>query len=890
MITLGQKLKLKVYSIDQIENERIMLGYIILDLRSAIVSSDVNDEKWFKLINLQEHSPFKPEIKLSFCISLEKSTVNFNETGYLDHETKTARSNFQSPNLIKELKYIAPSEKSPMPSPVVGWNNAAPSIVMKDFNIQLVNGYYQVGPAVPTCHMFTLSISISFIEGFDIIQRFNPTLATSNDYYYFFYTFLDKQIKSLKFQSRNSKIQFATEQSIFKINATKKDFALLLSAIKEIQIYFIHANDICGIVNVDLLFMVYGFQEVNVDKVYPMFLNNELEMDGNGTIAGVGISLCLAIDGSSTNTTIRSNLGIDIDKKLTEKDHSKIDLTKEHKYKLAENIEIKVNTTENKNLDDKPSVIDMNASPGHDTFMNMNNESHINFPAHSRGIANFNLYHNYYDNDDDIEWNQFRVSIEQRSIQNLAMEHFTDSNSIFVLFKYNYTPFRSNEITITKPTKVYRGTTKSLLEHSFYSFEFIMKTRDLLNNFTNLPLVIEMYWFEADEKGTGERMSLGDCKIDLSQLFLNEKRVTDESVIHSMNIKAKVQMKIPRDGIDKICDLETIIAIEDFGAIKDIPKKLKKHYPSQSVVSEDEPEDFYDHKAYEISLELELWKQQQKKEFMKTQAENEKLHLEKLSLEHEKLQAEQTAAFEKKMNQYNDLLTNLEKLGRDLSIRETKLRQSESEFDQQQADLTAKIQKYNILIQETLTTKQEIKQELETKYLEKESRFKTELSTLEKEKEAFRTQLLTFQLNLQSNQTDIEKNSIELRVAREKLTEYEEKCKTLVDSRHNLKKKYLKLNSMYKGLVGKLQAVQTHTLKVSNVEPEIDFVKDLKTQVENGKRKVLEAKEKTDVNAIEVKRLETEVEGLLKCGYKQTDLLIIEMQGKIQKLKNNPAE
>lgn len=66
-------LKLMVHSIDG-HNRRDTLGYVVLDLRAATQKADSVD-KWYPLINSKVGGAFRPEIKLSFCLSLPSDRI-----------------------------------------------------------------------------------------------------------------------------------------------------------------------------------------------------------------------------------------------------------------------------------------------------------------------------------------------------------------------------------------------------------------------------------------------------------------------------------------------------------------------------------------------------------------------------------------------------------------------------------------------------------------------------------------------------------------------------------------------------------------------------------------------------------------------------------------------
>ncbi len=85
-------LKLQVYSINQTK-QREPLGYVILDLRAAVQGSPPYPEKWYPLIN--SRGPFRPEIKLSFVVSSEKTSL------LSDTFTKTSSVGTNSPTRYK---------------------------------------------------------------------------------------------------------------------------------------------------------------------------------------------------------------------------------------------------------------------------------------------------------------------------------------------------------------------------------------------------------------------------------------------------------------------------------------------------------------------------------------------------------------------------------------------------------------------------------------------------------------------------------------------------------------------------------------------------------------------------------------------------------------------
>jgi centrosomal protein CEP120 len=289
----SQRSKLKIVCYSLLEDQREVIGYVMLDLRATEVLA------FFPLLNTK--SVDRPEIKLHFRVTNQREILLRNkqiksQTTFMDVE-QILRSNIQPEHTLDadiklKLKASDPPTKG---KSHFGLTDLPFEVVLDD------KGWYQLGPSESTDCFYTLWISIAFAE--HILQLYP---SDDKEGYYFYYSFLGNDILTQKFP-KLSQCNFESERVSIRFKSHGETLNTLLKQIGKIVVHLCHDLEVIGYAHVGLDLKV-GSEMSIMEKVYPLSTPSFVA-NNDDELPGIGISVALSLD----------------DKPIVHNDHTKIE-------------------------------------------------------------------------------------------------------------------------------------------------------------------------------------------------------------------------------------------------------------------------------------------------------------------------------------------------------------------------------------------------------------------------------------------------------------------------------------------------------------------------------------------------------------------------------------
>ncbi|KAJ3269693.1 hypothetical protein HDV01_001121 [Terramyces sp. JEL0728] len=886
-------LKLQVYSINN-HSQRELLGYIILDLRAAS-GQPPYAEKWYTLINTKNTSPFKPQLKLSFAVSSAKTAFIL--------EPKSPNSKVNSPSIRPKVHLTS-------------------------------EGYYQVGPYDKNQHTYTLWITIAFAQHLLLIKP-EPNQID----FYFYYTLLGADIQTGRFQNLSDP-NFPAERVSIRFRAFPSDLSLLLVQINKLVIYLCQGSVVLGVCEVSMQTLAKKVDQDDVvfeENVYPL-VGTKMGVDfgSDGIIPGIGVSLALKrgeFEGAGVvresnafesvpqtpiftlakpdiPSNVAHNTVIATDKPITpvqvaeaKKDTNKPNFVDNHNANTktsGTNANTKASAAEKPvkllsvdvqeprtSMDDKrknSTVESTNIPPVQvpDSNYSILNQSHKlqreSEISHRTEIQNNAKTSYELFGATSNEWHQYRFSIELRSIRDFKMK------SAQVFLQYTYAPFGSSTPTSTHPVvQIVQNEAEFLLPHSFCAFEFAMLQDQLEAALETVPLLVKVFHKDPHQKN----ILLGECSVELHHILQASKTSSGSQSLQTLDIFTPIiSSGIVSEKYKSFGELRTIFSLEDFGQIdmdelggktKDGGKvELDKRYTFQSN------NDIHGTIQYETAVELEFWKHTEQEKFLLELAEKERQLEAKYEKEYEAREREREAIMHAKLHEYKDKVAKLGELANKLQDREALIRKAESDLANRSKQL------------EIDTLRQSDAQKDSNKRLAESLSHATQLSqqrleeaeksakNYEKERDLIRARVLQLEIENAKLKSD-KSNTVMIQQLQQEKEVLEQRCKRLVSSRHELKKKYKQVVQLYQDTKTKVLSENSDTK--SQLTQLAKQVTDLQEKKVEPKVKPADENKENELdsstrNAIE--RIKTEKAQLLESGlYKETDPLIKEFNSNL---------
>ncbi|KAJ3261499.1 hypothetical protein HK103_005334 [Boothiomyces macroporosus] len=878
-------LKLQVYSINSY-SQRELLGYIILDLRAASGQAPY-PEKWYTLINTKNASPFKPQLKLSFAVSSAKTAFIL--------EPKSPNSKVNSPSIRPKVHLTS-------------------------------EGYYQVGPFDQEQHTYTLWITIAFAQHLLLIKP-----EPSQIDFYFYYTLLGADIQTGRFQ-KLSDPNFPAERVSIRFRAFPSDLSLLLVQINKLVIYLCQGSVVLGVCEVSMQTLAKKVDQDDVvfeENVYPL-VGTKMGVDfgSDGIVPGIGVSLALKrgefegagivresnafesvpqtpklhVPKPDIPKDVAHNTVINTDKPITPVDIARASQTRQVVEKTANDQNIlpegQSNTTtrssqlsktivENQILTEantesknplesssapvslqNPLIPDSVPRPNPNLLQRNEDEEFKSRAVHNYAMTSNELFGNTLG-----EWHQYRFSIELRSIRDFKLK------SAQVFLQYTYAPFGSSNPTSTHPVvQIVQNEGEFLLPHSFCAFEFAMLQDQLETALETVPLLVKVFHKDPHQKN----ILLGECSIELFQILHASKTGNGAHKLQTLDVFTPIiSSGIVSEKYKSFGELRTIFSLEDFGQIdmdefggktKDGGKvELDKRYAHQSN------NDIHSTIQYETAVELEFWKHTEQEKFLLELAEKERQLELKYEREYEAREQEREAIMHAKLVEYKDKVAKLGELTNKLQEREMLIKKAES-------DLALRSKQLEIDTQRQLDSQKDANKRLAESlaHATKLSQQKLDdaeksAKNYEKERDLLRARVLELEVENAKLKSD-KSSTLMIQQLQQEKELLEQRCKRLVTSRHELKKKYKQVVQLYQDAKTKVLSESSDTKsQLTQLTKQVKELQEVKVELPKEPQQENKENIMDDSTREAIERIKTEKAMLLESGlYKETDPLIKE--------------
>jgi centrosomal protein CEP120 len=803
-------------------------------------------------------SGFRPELKVAFSVSPAKTRLDFisptaspvRPPVYLSSPGASLGLQQQdAPKQVVESRPLSPSKpdlENPQKVPLakvaaiqeipskaesleqvrastvnVGYQPTIlkkPALSQLSISFQLTpEGFYQIGTPSDKNQDYILWITIAFAQNLDKLFPYELEAQTLGSFY-FYYHFLGVDFVTQPFKNLVEP-NFPAERVSIRFRGEKSQINTLLREIGSLQFHFCKENMVFGQCWVPWTSLVSKVTEqasfpIIVEGVYPMDRDQSPSLESR---ADIGVSLAISLSSPSATA---SSKGITVETSTLSVSNQKVAsvaipvsatvsiatqpspvvMETETIDAAIQKTELYLKTTQTEYIQppttpQNPSTLDQKQFSSYDSPLN-------NYPTYP-SLSQENLQPSSLDTLNTMQgWHQFRFSIELRSIKDFKLK----SANIFL--KYTYAPFGSSSPYLTHPVVQFTAIEgETLLPHSFCSFEFVMSPRRLETYLESVPLVIEVYHKDTNRKN----ILIGSCAVDLGQVsdgsMVPTSRLVDADQLKSVDIFTAITSQGPAaEKFAVIGDLRTLLALEDFGPVKE----NKVH----------ESKDIYSSLEYQTALELEIWRQTQQELFDQGLRARQKELEEELALKFQQKEAESDAILNEKLQEYNHMISQLQTLSDRLQDRESTIERAERDLAVEKASLEREAGA-------SLQSQRDAARRLEESFAYSNSLFmkraedaerKTELTV--QERDAFRQKLLEMELRMASEKNDDGEKNSEIAKLGIEIQSLHAQNERLVSSRHDMKKKYKTLFRLYNTfkITAEKQALELESFKKSQYE------------------------------------------------------------------------
>ncbi|XP_033106486.1 centrosomal protein of 120 kDa-like [Anneissia japonica] len=688
-------IKLQCYAVNVAMKTREIIGYIMLDLRTASqsVSSPANvpvPSKWYPLLSCK-YQRMKPEIKVGLSLELDN---------------KQPDSSFKAKS--------APPRKGQSMS----IQEEAESETFESLSMQAIlneaEKIFQIGP-VDRCHeLFIMSVTIAFATNLTKLIPSSWTLeGRKDDGFFFYYSLFGHDVTSEPFQDLLSP-NFAAERAYVKIRSSEEALMLYFKGNPKLQVHFCCGNQSLGSCQISLASLLIPktdqspfVLEGSFQLYPPTLVHHQLLSSVSASMApAVGVSVVLkreeiplqfgatkpqtpqqydrmekdqapSPDDSYTppeSTQVDDSSTVDEEygneKHMIEKGRrhqKKGQRNKEHESKTKESQERKssIKALVQKNPKENVTTSDYNSS------CQASSEQH--FKSH--------INHHYC------------FSIDLRSIKDVDIQNVAN-----IYLRYTYAFFGSSSAIQTHPPVEVQRHSEVLLPHSFCAFDFAAPAELVSQTFLRVPLLIEV-WHR--DKTTKDAL-VGVAKLPLSNILKSEKaRIVNSSSgadVWRQISSSKQNVVSTNQQPRKVAELYVVLGLEDYGPIETQQIFMSKNesdstssiLPHQPPPPQDPPPEQPDHKEtqeYKAAIELEIWKEQQAGAFEYQLKEKELMYMQTLAEEWKKRDKDREIILKKKIEDFAQLENQLKLALTDIQKREQKLAANESEVARLRNDL-----------------------------------------------------------------------------------------------------------------------------------------------------------------------------------------------------------
>ncbi|XP_030832368.1 centrosomal protein of 120 kDa isoform X3 [Strongylocentrotus purpuratus] len=712
-------IKLQCYSVNIQTKTRESIGYVVLDLRSALVKDAAPAKlpvasKWYNILNSKYHK-HKPEIQLG--ISLELDTP-------VKDESFKARA--------------APPRKGQVPS-VLPASEIDPSTLKAMLNNE--EGFYKIGPEESCTESFVLSVTIAFAANLSQLVTPDIPLAARHKGFFFSYALLGNHVTNDSFHDLMNPT-FPAERASVRLKSSVDILRVYFQREPLLQIHLCCGETTIGTADVRLSTLLQpGSDAINrqpliIEGAFQI-LSTAQKHQKDPPVASssspcVGASVALRREEiplqPQVETTEKADMGPPAGQEAPPTP------PKKEKKRSADPAPVSPPQGEDsyggyippqgssRTEDDADTLRDLEEEEGElerqaAQAKRKKEDVKVNAPVAKgkakpkSGPATANVQLDFM----DLSVRHFCFSIDLRSIKDVS----TPTN-LSVYLRYTYPFFGSSSPVMTHPPVEVRRHTEVLLPHSFCAFDFATTPQQLRETLLRVPLLVEV-WHR--DKMVKDRL-LGVARVPLSGI-INADRAriaptsTDAQEGWRQIFTERVAAETTEGRPTKMAELQVVLGLEDYGTVKtqevymgpgtDMSQTTSTSSSTQPPVRQQPPPppsqapappDPRETAEYKAAMELEMWKEQQAGVFENQMKEKELNQLQSLAEEFKRRDRERTLVLKKKTDEYAGLEEQLKFDLADVDRREHQLAANEAEVVRLRADLEREHQHKLVEMQE----------------------------------------------------------------------------------------------------------------------------------------------------------------------------------------------
>ncbi|XP_033634352.1 centrosomal protein of 120 kDa-like [Asterias rubens] len=777
-------IKLVCYALDTSTNARESIGYVMLDLRTAILQEASPAKvpvtsKWYPLLN-SKYNRHKPQLKVGVA---------------LEADTQAKDESFRA-------KAAPPRSAMGLPEDEVSQHEIPPSSLKPILND--AEGCYQIGPPDSCTESFVLSVTIAYAANLAQLVPSSIPLPSRDKGFFFFYSLFGNDVTNEPFHDLLNP-SFTAERASVRLRSSVHALQMMFAREPALSIHLCCGDQSLGSCEVPWSSML----RPNSDAInrQPLIiegsfhLNPPLQVRGvlppGDNTACVGASVVLrreeipiqpvipkvpptygtaqptrtpphtppqittppkppmAVQGKGKKPSeeaaapqcLNSPAGsqdsytMPTDSSRTDADIGSI---KEEEAKTRDKKDGPRQTTAAQDARRLPDPrTQPQQQPVRDETSTSTTQPHVMIEA---------LAHH------------FSMSIDLRSVKNI--ETTTNLN---IYLRYLYPFFGSVSPILTHPPIEVRRHTEVLLPHSFCSFNLAATVQQLQETLLRVPLLVEV-WHR--DRMTKDQL-LGVARVSLAGVLRAEKaRIVHPSgtgaegtrQIHSESVTAETTS----DGKpNRLAELHVVLGLEDYGPIRAQQVVLGSeatssssthpvlHHqarqpppqpPSPEQVPAPDPRETAEYKA---ALELEMWKEQHVRSFESQLKDKELQHLRSLTEEWKRKDREREALVVKKLEEHSRLEDQLRHAFADIEKREQQLAANESEVMRLRTDLQREQERQ-------VTEMREVSRRMKEDHISQMEIEKSKVRLLEEEKQHLSKLLSQSQTQLQEKDREFQ--------------------------------------------------------------------------------------------------------------------------------------
>ncbi|XP_066567429.1 centrosomal protein of 120 kDa [Amia ocellicauda] len=665
-------IKLQCFAVDSLTSAKMLVGYIILDLRSVQELKQV--PKWYPLLS-SKYTKSKPALLLSLLL----------ETDY-----KHSADGFKA----KE----APPRATPLLS------NLDPSKLLPLLNEE--EGYHQIGPPDYCSDIYVLSVTVAFAAQLE--QLIPSTLKLPEEpEFFFYYTLLGNDVTNEPFTDLISP-NFEPERASVKIRSSLEVLRVFFAAQQNLQIHLCCADQSLGSTEVSLAGLLkkgsadIEQQPVAVEGAFVLIPPNRAKqklpsvpLELQPTV-GVSVTLRKEPVNAQPSASVQADAVVQtpIKKRVlspllpkSPPPHTasppRSPPPQLHEPPPAD----PATESEAESLQEDPRQGKRPPDvPGPSCVAET--EAPVSSASVSTSAPKVAI---------PTSAHHFCFSLDLRSIKDMDVGFYVNC-----MLRYSYPFFGSAAPIMTNPPIEMRKNMEVFLPQSYCAFDFAALPHQLQDTFFRLPLLVEVWHRDK----TSKDLLLGVARIQLSHVLTSEKtRFLAQSgdQCWRQTYTERVPVTDPKRPTERVAELCYFMTLEDFGLVKTQeilisestlstntgePRPGPLSQPPHNHPPETEPEP-RETLEYRAALELEMWKEMQEDLFENQLKQKELAHMQALAEEWKKRDREREALVKKKVAEYSVLEEQLQKTLADLEKREKQLAFAEMELHRLQREVKA---------------------------------------------------------------------------------------------------------------------------------------------------------------------------------------------------------